>query len=536
MRTTAVQRERRRRGAGNAALSLPTRAIGVFSGTVGFVLKIVFLAIVNAVALWAAIVLADHHRWRAVGVLAAATAAINLIYLVKRWTLPLKFLIPGTVFLLAFQVLPVIYTINVAFTNYSTGHISSKSQVLATIKTNSLTESPNSASYTIAPARDSSGNFVLVLQDEGGQTFIGTKDGLKPIPRSDVTIADGEITAARGYKVITGTALGGLDKELSTFKVPLGGGKAVQPQGFDTAVVLQPTLRYDAQHDEFVRIKDGVVYKNNGRGSYVAASGAELEPGWKAYVGLRNFSRIVHSPLIRSPFLKVFAWTLFFATAVVFVSFALGLFLAITLNKPGLMFQRTYRSLLVIPYAVPAFLSLLVWQGLLNDDFGVVNNITHLGIPWLFDPWWARVSVIFVSVWLTVPYFFLVSLGALQSIPSELVEAARVDGGGAWQIFRKVTLPLLLVAVAPLMIASFAFNFNNFNNIYLLTGGGPAMGNSPIAGATDILISYTYKIAFAAGKGQDYGLATAIGIIIFFVVATISAVSFSRTKALENLA
>jgi arabinogalactan oligomer/maltooligosaccharide transport system permease protein len=144
--------------------------------------------------------------------------------------------------------------------------------------------------------------------------------------------------------------------------------------------------------------------------------------------------------------------------------------------------------------------------------------------------------VIFVSVWLTVPYFFLVSLGALQSIPKELTEAAQVDGGGAWQIFRKVTLPLLLVAVAPLMIASFAFNFNNFNNVYLLTGGGPALEGSPLAGATDILISYTYKIAFTAGRGQDYGLATAIGIIIFFIVATISAVSFSRTKALENLA
>jgi ABC-type sugar transport system permease subunit len=129
-----------------------------------------------------------------------------------------------------------------------------------------------------------------------------------------------------------------------------------------------------------------------------------------------------------------------------------------------------------------------------------------------------------------------VSLGALQSIPAELVEAARVDGAGAWQVFRKVTFPLLLVAVAPLMIASFAFNFNNFGNVYLLTGGGPTVGDNTIAGATDILISYTYKIAFAAGLGQDYGLASAISIIIFFIIATISWISFSRTKSLENLA
>ena len=122
----------------------------------------------------------------------------------------------------------------------------------------------------------------------------------------------------------------------------------------------------------------------------------------------------------------------------------------------------------------------------------------------------AKVSCILVSTWLTIPYFFVVSMGALQSIPEELTEAARVDGGNPFQIFRRVTLPLLLVAVGPLLIASFAFNFNNFNNIYLLTGGGPTVANSNIAGATDILISYTYKVAFIQGKGNNYGLAAAI--------------------------
>jgi arabinogalactan oligomer/maltooligosaccharide transport system permease protein len=189
----------------------------------------------------------------------------------------------------------------------------------------------------------------------------------------------------------------------------------------------------------------------------------------------------------------------------------------------------------VLPQAIPGFLSLLVWQGLLNDDFGVVNRAFHLNIPWLFDARWAKVSIILVSVWLTVPYFFLVSLGALQSIPGELREAARVDGGGAWQVFRKVTLPLLLVVVTPLMVASFALNFNNFGNIYFLTGGGPAAGDQSIAGSTDILISYTYKLAFSAGKGQDFGLASAIALIIFFLVATMSTLTFWRTKTLENV-
>jgi arabinogalactan oligomer/maltooligosaccharide transport system permease protein len=173
-----------------------------------------------------------------------------------------------------------------------------------------------------------------------------------------------------------------------------------------------------------------------------------------------------------------------------------------------------------------------------------VNRVFHIHVPWLFGSnvfsWlpfitWPRIAVVLVSVWLTTPYFFLVSLGALQSIPDELTEAARVDGGGAWQIFRRVTLPLLLVAVAPLMIASFAFNFNNFNNVYLLTGGGPYNTASSIAGNTDILISYTYKLAIASGKGNDYGLASAVGIIIFLIVATISGFSFWRTKSLETM-
>jgi ABC-type sugar transport system permease subunit len=231
----------------------------------------------------------------------------------------------------------------------------------------------------------------------------------------------------------------------------------------------------------------------------------------------------------------VFVWTFAFATITVLLSFAVGLFLAIALDNPAMRFQKLYRALLIMPYALPGFLSLLVWQGLLNDDFGVVNRVFHTNIPWLFDGNWAKVSVIMVSLWLTFPYFFLVSMGALQSIPSELKEAARVDGGGAWQVFRKVTFPLLLIVVGPLMIASFAFNFNNFGNIYLLTGGGPATNDQTTAGATDILISYTYKLAFASGKGNDYGLAAAIALIIFFIVASISALTFWKTKALESV-
>ena len=519
---------------------MPAKVVATFSGTTGLAIKIALLSIVNALSVWAIVILLGRSKWTAAAVLAAVTLVIDALYLARRRTIPAKFLVPGTIFLLAFQVIPVAYTIEVAFTNYSTGHILVKNEAVQGIEQNSLEEAPNAAAYAMTPAHDSSGKLVLLLVDQDtGKTYVGTKEGLKPLARANARVAGGAIVAAPGYRVVRGAGLAGIDTELSTLTVPVGGGGAIRAEGLDTAVTLTPTLRYDAARDRFVGLrgdKQGKVYVDNGLGSYVSTTDAkdDLEPGWHTGVGFRNFGRIVNNPLVRKPFIRVFVWTIVFATLTVLLSFAIGLFLAITLDKSGMRLQRVYRSALVIPYAIPGFLSLLVWRGLLNDDFGVVNRVLGVHVPWLFDANWAKVAVILVSTWLTFPYFFLVSLGALQSIPAELTEAARVDGGGPWQVFRRVTLPLLLVAVAPLMIASFAFNFNNFNNIYLLTKGGPPTGSS-VAGATDILISYTYKLAFAAGKGNDYGLASAVAIIIFFIVGTISAVTFWRTKALENV-
>jgi arabinogalactan oligomer/maltooligosaccharide transport system permease protein len=510
--------------------------MAAFSGTTGLVAKLVLLAFFNAIVVWALTILATHGKWVALLVVAAAAAAIDAIYLIPRQRLlPLKFLIPGTIFLVAFTVIPIIYTVDVAFTNYSIGHILSKNEAIEQIQVNSLSPPPNGKTYNLSPAVDKSGQLVLLLADaDTGKPFIGTREGLTPLPADQVKESEGTITAAQGYTLIKGARLFSLDQELDQYRVPIPGGSAIHPEGIDNAVQLKPTFHYDPKRRAFVKVSNGVVYSDNGEGSFAAPDGKVLEPGWKTYVGFKVFSRIFNDPLIRNPFLRVLLWTFVFALFTVVLSFALGLFLAITLQKK-FRGQRLYRIILILPYAIPAFLTILVWAGLFNDKYGIINNVFHLHVPWLFDAWWARVSILIVSIWLTFPYFFLVSLGALQSIPGELVEAARVDGAGGWQVFRKITLPLLLVAVGPLMIASFAFNFNNFNVIYLLTQGGPPAGDQSIAGSTDILISYTYKVAFASGKGSDYALAAGISILIFFIVATISGVAFWRSKALETL-
>ena len=225
-------------------------------------------------------------------------------------------------------------------------------------------------------------------------------------------------------------------------------------------------------------------------------------------------------------------------------SFFVGLLLSIILNKDNLKFQRIYRSLFILPYAIPAFVSVLVWKGLLNPDYGVINNwfapmyeiLEIEPIKWLKTKESARAAVLLVNTWLGFPYMFLITTGALQSIPKELIEAAKVDGASGIQSFWRITFPLLMVSISPLLIGSFAFNFNNFTLIFLLSGGGPPVIGSEVAvGWTDILISFTYKLAISGGRGNMFGLASTVTIVVFGIVLLISALSFRYTKRLERI-
>ena len=190
---------------------------------------------------------------------------------------------------------------------------------------------------------------------------------------------------------------------------------------------------------------------------------------------------------------------------------------------------------------MPAFISILVWRfGFYNSDFGVFNKILNslfgITVLWLNTPFWARFSVILTNVWLTFPYMMLVSLGALQAVPSNLMEAALIDGANGWQRFKKITFPLIMISLAPLLIGSFATTFNNFTVIWLLTEGNPITGIGNVSGATDILISYAYKLAFAGKTGNELALSSAVAVVIFIIVVTISALSFRRTRVLEEVA
>jgi ABC-type sugar transport system permease subunit len=202
-------------------------------------------------------------------------------------------------------------------------------------------------------------------------------------------------------------------------------------------------------------------------------------------------------------------------------------------------FQRTLRALLLIPYTIPVFVAVPVWVGLLNPQFGVVSQAIGAIFgwipPWFSDPTWAKVGILMVQLWLGFPYMFVIVTGALQTLDRDVYEAADLDGAGPWSKFRAITLPLLLITVGPLLVASFAFNFNNFAVIDLYNRGGPPIPNVPTpVGYTDILATYTYRIAFGATGTSDYGYASAITVMIFIILVIITMFQFRFTNMLEE--
>jgi arabinogalactan oligomer / maltooligosaccharide transport system permease protein len=269
--------------------------------------------------------------------------------------------------------------------------------------------------------------------------------------------------------------------------------------------------------------------------SFTNADGLEhFDPETWDRVGFRNYREVLFD-LEFSTFVQVFQWTFLFALLSMAVSFAVGLLLALLLNDKSLRERNVYRTLLIVPWALPGTIAILSWSGILNSDFGYLNNFLediHVGrVNWLNDPLWAKVSIILVNVWLSFPFMMTACLGALQSVPDELGESARIDGAGAASRFRYVTFPFLRAVVTPLLIGNFAYQFNNFNVIFLLTRGNPASPDSD-AGQTDIMISYTYSLSI---QQQRFAIAAAYAVMIFLIIATISLVQMKASRAFEEI-
>ncbi len=257
------------------------------------------------------------------------------------------------------------------------------------------------------------------------------------------------------------------------------------------------------------------------------------------WVGLENFKNLFSfgSSGWGSTFLNVLLWTLVWALLATFIDYFLGIAVAMLINKKGIKFKKFWRTCLVLTIAVPQFVSLL-YVSKMFDSAGIINGtlmklgIIQSAIPFWTDPLLAKITIVVVNIWIGIPYLMLMATGLLMNIPADLYESARIDGATPWQMFVNITMPYMLFVTGPYLLTSYTGNLNNFNVIYLLTGGGPkSMSYTGGAGGTDLLVTWLYKITI---NDTDYKMAAVIGIMVFVVTAVISLVVYQMLPSVKD--
>jgi ABC-type sugar transport system permease subunit len=529
----------------------------------GTLLRIVALALIDIFAIWFIAGLIEEGDWLLAGFVAVVTLGINLAFLFDRFY-PFRWFSAGLALMIIMILYPTLFTVYVAFTNYKDGNLLTRPQAEQIFEQQLyLPEDAPTYTWTAFRAEDDPNRYGLwLIPEQEGEEAIFALAG-EAIPASEIDLGTFALDDKGIPEGIPGYTRIPQLQTLAILDDPLSKTDFGEPEN---VIKLNPTrpdkeagvfrqrytfgddgllfdeqtgVTYEAVQGTFTPI-DGPL--KDAYGNLVDAEGKALEPirpGYFVLTGFDNFRRLIENEKIREPFIRVFIWTLIHAFFVVFISFWFGLGLAVVLNADFMPGRAMLRTALLVPYAIPAFISVLVWRGLLNEELGVINRLLgDIGIEgpdWRSSPLWAKAGILVIQLWLGFPYMMLVCTGALQSIPNDIYQAARVDGANPFQQFRHLTLPLLLVAVGPLLIASFAFNFNNFTVIELYAEGGPPISPESPAGHTDILITYTYQLAFGTGRGADYGFASTITLVIFLIVAAMTLFNFRFTRSWEEI-
>ena len=521
------------------------------------IFRYLFLGIFNGFVVYLVPLTIAFESWFLLIITIIITLLVNLTYATNRLK-PLKWITPGMIFLLSFVVFPAAYSFYVSFTNWSTGHILTKQQAIERLEDLTYTkddqrgiefdlyvlQDQNLEYYFLADLDSENLLFGKAVQEnEFNEIDFATHEPSFKNPNGEIFIPDNLYLLSGKEQIANSSQLQELsllvDKNtrIQLYNISVFGASSGR------LLSAQQKYSYSAETDIlYDNVNDSACTLGN-RGNFIC-NGQTIDPGWRINVGAENYQRIIDDERFRGPLKIVTLWTFQFAFFAVFLTFFVGLLLSVSLNKDKLKFQKIYRSIYILPYAIPSFISILVFKGLLNPDFGLVNDwfgplyelFNIEPINWFRTKESSRAAVLLVNTWLGFPYMFLITTGALQSIPNELLEAAKVDGATPRQSFWRITFPLLLVAISPLLIGAFAFNFNNFTLIFLLTSGGPPIVGADVAvGYTDILISFTYDLAIAGGRGYQFGLAASVTTIIFLIVLFISAVSFRYSKRLERV-
>ncbi|BDG81669.1 maltodextrin ABC transporter permease MdxF [Bacillus halotolerans] len=260
------------------------------------------------------------------------------------------------------------------------------------------------------------------------------------------------------------------------------------------------------------------------------------------WVGFKNFLNIFFLGSYRETFVNVLGWTVIWTICATTLQIILGIVTALFVNQDFIKGKRIFRMIFLLPWAVPAFITIMSFSNMFNDSIGAMNAqviplLNHLpfvelpAIAWKTDPFWTKTALIMIQTWLGFPYIYVMVTGVLQAIPGELYEAAKIDGATFLQRFKHITFPMILFATAPVMITQYTFNFNNFSIIYLFNEGGPGSAGAG-AGSTDILISWIYKLT--TGTSPQYSVAAAVTLLISFIVIGISLIAFKKSNAFGN--
>jgi maltose/maltodextrin transport system permease protein len=452
----------------------------------------------------------------------------------KRELMSHRYVFPALAGMGVFVIFPLLYTVGISFSNYSSSNLLSEERVRAQFL--ERTYQAEGSAFDFRLYREGE-RVRLYLEAQGEETSIGASRLIsEPLVDSE---SGGSLAVHPAQSPPAGEVLG--MREVIAERERLQRLVLTTPEGVELRMAglrhFAPILpRYTENPDgSLTDLRDGTrLTPDREHGFFVDGEGERLTPGWPVAVGLDNYARVLLDPDVRGPFLAIFVWTFVFAGLTVLFTLAVGFVLASLLQWEQLRGKAVYRTLLILPYAVPAFISILIFKGMFNQSYGEINLILEglFGIRpnWFTDPAMARTMLLIVNTWLGYPYMLLLCMGLLQSVPRDLYEASAVDGGGALTNMFRITLPLIIKPLTPLLIAAFAFNFNNFVLITLLTGGSPdILGASTPAGTTDLLVSYTYRIAFQ-DAGQDFGLAAAIATLIFLLVMGLSLLNLRLSR------
>ncbi|WP_294086460.1 maltose ABC transporter permease MalF [uncultured Actinobacillus sp.] len=454
-----------------------------------------------------------------------------------RW----RYLFPGVSAIGIFVVFPLVCTVVIAFTNYSGSNQLAFERVVGQLQSQRYFAGER---YDFKLLETADSQYQLVLENKNTQkNYLSTPLALNNL-KGDVKME--EVAALPENKVAPLKIITQNRQQLQSINAILPNEESLTMSSLRQFSQQKARFSYDEANQVLTNNETGERFKpNNDVGFFEQIdeqgnfTGKRVEPGYTVTIGWQNFVKILTDEGVQKPFIQIFIWTVTFAFLTVVFTTLLGMIFASLVQWEALKGKAVYRLLLILPYAVPGFISILVFKGLFNQSFGeinlILNNLFGIRPEWFNDPFLAKTMLLIVNTWLGYPYMMIVCMGLLKAIPTDLYEASSIDGASVWQNFTKITMPLLIKPLMPLMIASFAFNFNNFVLIQLLTQGRPSMiGTSTPAGHTDLLVSYTYRIAFEGSGTQDFGLAAAIAVIIFLLVSGLALFQIRLTKLQQD--